>query len=65
MNTKYLVIGTLIVIIGLFLAMHQSNKNSAEKREQEMIAYQQKMERERGEFPKRGLGARRRLGRRA
>lgn len=47
MNTKYLVIGTLIVIIGLFLAMHQSNKNSAEKREQEMIAYQQKMERER------------------
>lgn len=49
MNTKYLVIGTLIVIIGLFLAMHQSNKNSAEKREQEMIAYQQKLEKEQRE----------------
>lgn len=46
MNTKYLVGGVLVVIISVFYFIHQSNKASAEKRQQEMIAYQQKIERE-------------------
>ncbi len=43
MNTKYLVGGVLVVIISVFYFIHQSNKASAEKRQQEMVAYQQKL----------------------
>ena len=42
---KYLLIGFLVLIVGAFYFMHQSNKADAERLKQAEIAHQQKLER--------------------
>ena len=44
---KYLLIGILVVIIGAFYLMSESNKADAERLKQAEIAHQQKLESER------------------
>lgn len=46
MNLKVLFVGVLVITIGLFYFINQSNKSSAERVKQAEIAYQQKQEKE-------------------
>ena len=49
MNQKYLVVGALVLIIGVFYAMAQSNKKDEERLKQAEIAHIQKLEQEKAD----------------